>query len=88
MRFIEGYAIDSILTVLHLLEEEEDYYPDSFGNERRLERRYPKFGSIVGDMMLGYNQVPESAIHILNYLESVYPVNSRLSEEIRKLAEL
>ncbi|RUT35734.1 hypothetical protein EJP77_01570 [Paenibacillus zeisoli] len=87
VRFIEGYAIDSILSVLHLVEKEEDYFPDCFGNERRLEKRFPKFGERLGDMMQGYNRVPESAIHILNYLESVYPVNRRLSEEIRKLAE-
>ncbi|MNM89016.1 hypothetical protein D3C81_1012400 [compost metagenome] len=87
MRFVQGYAIDSILSVLHLLEEEEDYYPDPFGNERRLEKRFPKFGAVLGDMMLGYKKTPESAIHILDYLESVYPVNGRLSEEIRKLAQ-
>ncbi|USB31681.1 hypothetical protein [Paenibacillus sp. YPG26] len=86
MRFVQGYAIDSILSVLHLLEEEEDYYPDPFGNERRLERRFPKFGALIGEMMLGYNRTPESALNILSYLERVYPVNGRLSEEIRKLA--
>lgn len=87
VRFIEGYAIDSILAVLHLLEKEENYFPDCFGNERRLERRFPRFGERLGDMILGYNRVPESALRILNYLESVYPVNRRLSEEIRKLAK-
>lgn len=36
-RFVQGYAVDRILSVLHLLEQEVDYFPDPFGNERRLE---------------------------------------------------
>jgi len=87
-RFIEGYAIDRILSVLHLLEQEVDYFPDPFGNERRLEKRYPHFAEIIGDMMQGYNHVPESALRILSFIEEVYPVNRRLSEEIRRLANL
>lgn len=87
-RFIQGYAIDRILSVLHLLEQEVDYYPDPFGNERRLETRYPRFAEIIGGMIQGYDHVPESAICILDFLEEVYPVNPRLSNEIRQLAKL
>ncbi|GGF99084.1 hypothetical protein GCM10010912_49790 [Paenibacillus albidus] len=87
-RFIQGYAIDRILSVLHLLEQEEDYFPDPFGNERRLEKRYPRFAEIIGDMIQGYDHVPESALRILNFIEEVYPVNQRLSDEIRRLANL
>jgi len=87
-RFVQGYAIDRILSVLHLLEQEVDYYPDPFGNERRLEKRYPRFAEVIGDMIQGYNRVPESALCILNFIEEVYPVNQRLSEEIRRLANL
>lgn len=86
LRFVQGHAIDSILSVLHLLERETDYFPDPFGNERRLEKRFPRFAGLLDGMMLGYGRVPESALAILNYLESVYPVNGRLAEEIRKLA--
>lgn len=87
-RFIQGYAIDGILSVLHLLEDEVDYYPDPFGNERRLEKRYPRFAEIIGGMIQGYDHVPESALCILDFLEEVYPVNPRLSDEIRRLAKL
>lgn len=87
-RFVQGYAVDRILSVLHLLEQEVDYYPDPFGNERRLERRYPRFAEIIGDMIQGYDHVPESALRILNFIEEVYPVNRRLSDEIRRLANL
>ncbi|MCA1291518.1 hypothetical protein LBW89_00650 [Paenibacillus sp. alder61] len=86
LRFVQGSAIGSILSVLHLIEKENDHFPDPFGNERRLEQRFPRFATLLGGMLLGYEHVPESALAILNFLESVYPVNERLSEEIRKLA--
>lgn len=86
VKFIQGHAIDRLLSVLHLLEDEVDYFPDPFGNERRLEKRYPRFAEIIGEMLQGYNHVPESALRILNFIEGVYPVNPRLSDEIRRLA--
>ncbi|AWB46604.1 hypothetical protein DCC85_22145 [Paenibacillus sp. CAA11] len=86
-RFVQSYAVDNILSALHLLEKEEAYFPDVFGEERRLEKRYPSFAERVGDMILGYERTPESALHILRYLEEVYPVNARMSKEIRRLAE-
>lgn len=87
LRFIEGYPIDGLMSVLHLLEPEVDYYPDVFGNERRVERRFPKFAGAVGGMLQGYDRIPESAIYLLNYLEEIYPINQRMSSEIRMLAE-
>lgn len=86
VRFIQSYSIDSILSMLHLVEQETDYYPDPYGNERRLEKRFPRFAKVLPDMITGYNRVPESALAILAYLEQIAPVHSRLSMEIRKLA--
>ncbi|WP_311198874.1 hypothetical protein [Paenibacillus hexagrammi] len=83
---MESYAVGSILKVLHLLEPEKAYFPDAFGLERRLEKRHPQFAQIIGEMMQGYDRVPESALRILQYIEKVYPVNQRLAEEIRRLA--
>ncbi|MCL6458199.1 MAG: hypothetical protein K6T85_09355 [Gorillibacterium sp.] len=86
-RFVEGYALNSIISALHLLEPEVDYYPDPFGNERRVEKIYPEFSKRLEKMIQGYDRVPESAIHILQYLEEVFPVNKRVSTEIRNLAK-
>lgn len=86
-RFVQSFAVDNILSVLYLLEKEESYFPDVFGEERRMEKRYPSFAERVGDMILGYQRTPESALHVLRYLEEVYPVNSRMSAEIRRLAQ-
>ncbi|MFD1903108.1 hypothetical protein ACFSQ7_01580 [Paenibacillus rhizoplanae] len=71
--------------MLHLLEPEVDYFPDPFGNERRLEKRYPSFADKLGGMLQGYDRVPESALCILEFIEAVYPANPRLSTEIRDL---
>jgi hypothetical protein len=86
VRFVENYAVDSLISALHFLEQEVEFYPDPFGNERRIEIRYPTFAERLGEMIQGYDKVPESAIHILNYMEGIFPVNKRLSAEIRRLA--
>lgn len=86
-RFVENYAVDGLISALHLLEQEVDFYPDQFVNDRRLEKRYPKFANTIGKMIQGYDKTPESAIHILNYMEEIFPVNERLSTEIRRLAK-
>lgn len=88
LKFIQSYPIDGLLSVMHLIEPEVDYYPDSFGNERRAERRFPGFASVMGNLLQGYDRVPESAIHLLEYLEQIYPVNPRMRSEILALAEL
>jgi len=88
VKFVQGHAVDSILSVLHLIENEVDYFKDIFSSERRLEKRFPDFVNNMGDMMQGYNHVPASAICVLNYLEKIYPVNPYMSKEIMRLAEL
>ncbi|NMO95270.1 hypothetical protein [Paenibacillus lemnae] len=86
-KFIQGYPIDGLMSVLHILKPEINYFPDPFGNERRLESRFPGFSEVIGNMLQGYDKTPESALHLLEFLESIYPVNPRMSQEIRKLAE-
>lgn len=86
MKFIQNHALDNILSVLHLVEKEVDYYPDIFGNERRIEKRFPEFAGIMEQMLQGYKQVPKSALKILDYLEETYPVNPNMCKEIKRLA--
>ncbi|CAH1197587.1 hypothetical protein PAECIP111893_00833 [Paenibacillus plantiphilus] len=85
-RFVEGYAVDNIIAIMHMLQPEVDYYPDCFGNDRRFEKRFPLTEDMLGNMIQGYKKVPQSAIYILNYLEKIYPINERMSAEIRALA--
>ncbi|UOY91290.1 hypothetical protein MUG87_12075 [Ectobacillus sp. JY-23] len=88
MKFVQSHALDNILSVLHLIEQEVAYYPDIFGNERRVEKRFPAFAEVIEQMLQGYEQVPASALTILGYLEEVYPVNQSMCKEIRKLAAI
>lgn len=86
VRFVESHAINGLISVMHLLESEVDNYPDKFSNERRVETRFPVFAQRIGGMMQGYDKVPESALQMLDYLDEIYPVNSKIMTEIRKLA--
>lgn len=86
--FVHAYALGQVTKVIHLVEPEVDYFPDPYGNDRRLERRYPEFAKQIGQMLQGYDRVPESAIAILNFLEEHFPINQRMSAEIRRLAGL
>jgi len=88
MRFVENHAVDNVLSVLHLIEQEVAYYPDVFGNERRLEKRFPGFAGRMGAMLRGYAHVPVSALNILAYLEESYPVNPDMCREIRRMADV
>lgn len=84
--FIESYAVGQIISTLHLHSQELPCDVDPYSNDRRLESRFPDFAVLLSEMLQGYDKVPESAIHILTYLESIYPVNKKLSQEIRQLA--
>lgn len=84
--FVHVYALGQLTKVIHVVEPEIDYFPDPYGNDRRLERRYPEFAKRISQMLQGYERVPESAIAILNFLEEHFPINQRMSAEIRWLA--
>lgn len=86
VRFIEQHALEQVVSVLHLYEQEVPYYPDSFRNERRIERRFPEFSSRLNSMLQGYENIPQSALAILNYIEGIYPVNAKMAASIRSLA--
>jgi lincosamide nucleotidyltransferase len=86
-RFVQVYPIDGLLSVLPMLETENSYYPDAFGNERRLEIRFPDFSKVVGGLLLGYDRTPESALQLLAYLKRISTINPRMQLEIQKLAE-
>jgi lincosamide nucleotidyltransferase len=86
-RFVQCYPIDGLLSIMHLLEQEVNYFPDPFGNERRIERRFPSFANRLGDLVQGYHRTPQSALSLLAYIESIIPVSPRMSKEIKMLAQ-
>ena len=86
-RFIETYAFNNILSIIHLTEIEENVTPDLFNIERRLEKRYPYFSLKLSTMLSGYDHLDQSAEAILNYLQQIYPLNQRMKNEIEILIQ-
>ncbi|WP_410768531.1 hypothetical protein [Fontibacillus sp. BL9] len=84
--FIETYAMNQLISVLHLYQEEQPSNLDPYNNDRRIEQRFPDFDIHFSQMLQGYDQVPQSAIHIFSYIERIFPVNEKLSQEIKDLA--
>lgn len=84
--FIETYAVGQIISTLHLHSQELPSDLDPYSNDRRVEARFPDFAIHLSEMLQGYDKLPQSAIHILTYIEAIYPVNLKLSQEIRALA--
>lgn len=81
--FIESSAVGNLLKVAHLFEPDQNLYIDRFGLDRRVEKRHPKLAKILPSFVQGYERIPHSAGALLDYLESIYPVNQKMAAEIR-----
>lgn len=84
-RFVQNYALDRVLELAGLLEREQPYFRDEFGNERRFERRFPGIAGHLPSFAQGYERTPESALAILAFLEQHFAVNATMSAAIREL---
>lgn len=85
-RFVQHYAVDRILDLAKLIENEQGERKDVFANERRFEQRFPGLTAELPRFVQGYERTPESALAILDFLESRFPVNAALAAIIRQLA--
>ncbi len=84
-RFVQSYALDRVLDLAELLEAEQPYFKDQFGNDRRFERRFPQMAVHLPSFVQGYQHTPESALAILEFLEQHFEVNTMIAQEIRRL---
>ncbi len=85
--YIESYALNRILSIVHHFEKEAPILEDVFGVERRFEKHYPEFSKKLPKMLSGYQNIGLSAKMMLNYLDSIYPINERMKLEIEQLIE-
>lgn len=85
-RCIQNEALAQVLACAHLIEEENSCYRDVFQNERRFEKRFPRLARSLPQMIQGYEKSPESALAILEFMESFYVVNPYMKELIENLA--
>lgn len=86
-RFVQHYAVDRIVELASLLESEQGTPKDIFVNERRFEQRFPGLTAELPRFVQGYERTPESALAILEFLESRFPVNAALAAHIRQLTD-
>lgn len=86
-RFVQHYALDRVLELASLLEQEQPYFKDEFVNERRFEQRFPKLAAHLPNLVQGYERTPESALAILEFLEQHFDVNVTIAKEIRALVK-
>ena len=82
MRFVQVYAVDRLLEMAHLLETEQPYWPDVFGNERRFEKRFPGIAGALPKLLQGYERTPESAQAMLELLDAHFEINPALKQAI------
>jgi lincosamide nucleotidyltransferase len=82
MRFVQVYAVDRLLEMARLLETEQPYWPDVFGNERRFEKRFPRIATTLPKLLQGYERTPESAQAMLEFLDEHFKINPALKQAI------
>jgi len=84
--FIQGHALNNVLSVLPLIEPEMvkgDFYTAT----RRLEKRFPQFAEIIQKILVGYDKTPEAAMVLMAYITTYSDINQRMVKEIEKLYE-
>jgi hypothetical protein len=87
MRFIQHYAVDRILELANIFENENGSRKDEFANERRFEQRFPKIAQELPGFVQGYERSCESAQAILEFLERHFEVNQSMAGAIRRLID-
>jgi lincosamide nucleotidyltransferase B/F len=83
-RFVQSYALEHILELVQLIEPEQPYPKDPFSHDRRLEQRFPKFAELLPSFVQGYQNTPQSALAMLEFLEQHFTINTAIAQEIRK----
>lgn len=83
--FIENYAKDRVLELISTIETPQDIKKDIFCISRRFEFRYPNQSTILSKILVGYDNIPESAEAILEFLDSNFSVNRAMKDKILEL---
>jgi hypothetical protein len=87
LHFVQGRAVERILELTEMLEQEQPGYRETFGRERRFERRFPVTSQCLPSLMQGYDATPESARALLSFLTDRFDVNPKMADLIRQLCQ-
>ncbi|MCL4265345.1 MAG: hypothetical protein KJ069_19170 [Anaerolineae bacterium] len=85
-RFVQGYAVDRVLELAALVEEEQPAFRDVFGAERRFEQRFPDTAVSLPHFVPGYDHTPQAALALLHFLETHFTVSPAMKNLIVSLA--
>ncbi|HAX71941.1 MAG TPA: hypothetical protein DCY20_00300 [Firmicutes bacterium] len=83
--FIVIFARDHVLNLITMLETPEDVVRDEFTILRRFEFRYPKYVSLLSEIVVDYDDIPKAAAVILAFLDEHFKVNAKMKETILKM---
>jgi hypothetical protein len=86
-RFIQGYAVDTLLELWTIVETACPADADRFDRARRFEQRFPEAANRLPDFLQGYQRSAESALAILDFLEGHFLVNAAIKRRIVEAAE-
>lgn len=86
-RFVQGYALDRLVEISHLVESEQPAHKDIFTPERRYEQRFPLTAQHLNEFMPGYERTPEAAKAILSFLEAHFEVNAAIKAKVLELCD-
>jgi hypothetical protein len=84
-RFIQGYAVDRVVDLASLLDDESQVEADPLDSPRRFERRYPALAAALPSLMQGYERGPESAAAILALLDRRFSLDPAMKAAITTL---
>jgi lincosamide nucleotidyltransferase B/F len=84
-RLIQHHALDRVMELAERQEQEQHVQIDPFNAERRFEQRFPVLASHLPTFVQGYERSPESALAILNFLETRFDVDQAIARAIRRL---
>lgn len=85
LRFIQGYAVDRVVDLARLLDDETPSTEDHFDGPRRFEQRFPTLAAELPALTQGYERSSESAAAILDLLAAYFEVNPAMRKAIRDL---
>jgi len=86
-RLVQHHAVDRLLELAPLVEQERPLPRDAFANERRVEQRLPALAAQFPRFVQGYEHTPESARSILGWLEEHFEINQSMAEAVRRLCD-
>ncbi|MGL4336838.1 MAG: hypothetical protein ACRCST_08075 [Turicibacter sp.] len=85
--FICIYAATQVTNLITTLEESTQVSKDPFSVPRRFEGRYPKYKTLLSEIITNYDETPLAAKRILAFLDDHFDVNPFLKTRILELCE-